>query len=149
MTNNALLSESIALVGIIDPGANAAGTLTTAWIDMSVWQQLIAIIMAGTLGAGGTLDAKFQQATDSAGTGAKDIPGKAITQMTQAGTNMSSKQRQINLHAQELDRTNGFKFVRLSLTTAVATGASGAVVLGLNARYSPVTPVASVTETIE
>jgi hypothetical protein len=37
----------------------------------------IAVIKTGVLGASATVDAKLQQATDSSGTGVKDITGKA------------------------------------------------------------------------
>ncbi|TAI67584.1 hypothetical protein [Bradyrhizobium sp. Leo170] len=145
----ALISEKVQLVGIIDPDANAAGTLTTGWVSMAAFEQLLAIVMAGDLGAAATIDAKLQQAQDSSGTGAKDITGKAITQMTQAGTDKSNKQAQINVRAEELDRTGGFTHVRLSMTTAVATSDSGAVLLGMFSRYSPGAAATSVIETIK
>jgi hypothetical protein len=46
-------------------------------------KRLMAIIL-GVLGAAATVDAKLQQATDTSGTGAKDISGKAITQLVKA-----------------------------------------------------------------
>lgn len=144
-----LTSEKVVLAGIINPAANAAGTLTTNWVSMATFEELLAIIAAGALGVGGTIDAKLQQAQDSTGTGAKDIAGKAITQLTQAGTDKSNKQAQINVRAEEMDRTGGFTHVRLSMTTAVATSPSTAVLLGVSARYSPAAPAASLIETIK
>jgi len=136
MMPNALGSEQAAVVGVIDPDATAASTVTTAWVDMALWEQLLAIVMAGTLGASATLNAKLQQAQDSSGTGAKDIAGKAITALTQAGTD-SDKQALINLRAAELDIDGGFSFVQLSLTVAAATSDAGAVLLGMGPRYGP------------
>ncbi|MGY4224337.1 hypothetical protein ACVMIH_001698 [Bradyrhizobium sp. USDA 4503] len=144
-----LTSEKVVLAGIINPAANAAGTLTTNWVSMATFEELLAIIAAGALGVNGTIDAKLQQAQDGTGTGAKDIVGKAITQLTQAGTDKSNKQAQINVRAEELDRNGGFSFVRLSMTTAVATSPSTAVLLGVSARYSPAAPAASLVETIK
>ncbi|MCP1852802.1 MULTISPECIES: hypothetical protein [unclassified Bradyrhizobium] len=144
-----LTSEKVVLAGIINPAANAAGTLTTNWVSMATFEELLAIIAAGALGVNGTIDAKLQQAQDGTGTGAKDIVGKAITQLTQAGTDKSNKQAQINVRAEELDRNGGFSFVRLSMTTAVATSPSTAVLLGVSARYSPTAPAASLVETIK
>ncbi|WP_027578473.1 hypothetical protein [Bradyrhizobium sp. Ai1a-2] len=144
-----LMSEKVQLVGIIDPDANTAGTLTTGWVSMAAFEELLAIVLAGDLGVNATIDAKLQQAQDSSGTGAKDVTGKAITQMTQAGTDKSNKQAQINVRAEELDRTNSFTHVRLSMTTAVATSDSGAVLLGMCPRYAPGTPATSVIETIK
>ncbi len=143
-----LSSESVQVVGRIDPDVTAAGTVTTGWISMATYPELLAVIMAGTLGASATVDAKFQQATDSSGTNAKDITGKAITQMTQAGTDMSDKDALINLKAESLDRTNGFTHARLSVTVATATSDLGAVVLATRARYSPGAQGASVQQTV-
>lgn len=135
MFNNANPSARVAVVGAIDPDAYAASTQTTGWIDAKKFHSFMAIIMAGTLGASATLDAKIEQASDGSGTGAKDVAGLAITQLTQAGTD-SDKQAVINIdpHA-DLDRTNGFDFFRLSMTVATAASDAGGIVLGLNPRY--------------
>ncbi len=107
----------------------------------------MALVMAGTLGSSATLDAKLEQATDSSGTGAKDITGKLITQLTQAGTD-SDKQAIINLRPDELDVANDFTHFRLSMTIAVATSDAGAIVFGADARYEPETDNASVDEIV-
>ena len=145
---NGLLSEDVAVDGVIDPDANAAGTLLTAWIPIAKYGQLLAIVAAGDLGVSATIDAKLRQAKDSSGTGAKDIAGKAITQLTQAGTDKSNKQALLNIRAEELDRNNGFTHVALSMTTAVATSDSGAIVIGTRSRFSPVEQASSVIEAI-
>lgn len=81
------------------------------------------------------MDAKFQQAVDATGTSAKDITGKAITQIVKAtGEN---KQALINVKPEELDTVNGFGFVRLSLTVGVAASQTAAQVLGVNPRELP------------
>lgn len=131
MFGNVKPSDRVAVVGVIDPDVTTASTVTTSWIDMAKFGALMAIVMAGTLGSSATLDAKFQQATDSSGTGAKDIAGKAITQLTQAGTD-SDKQAIINLFQNELDIDNGFTHVQLSLTVGTATSDAGAIVLGFD-----------------
>lgn len=131
---NILPSSAAAVVGVIDPDAIAASTVTTGWIDMDQFEAIQAIVMAGTLGASATLDAKLEQASDGSGTGAKDITGKAITQLTQAGTD-SDKQAVINCFANELDRDNSFTHVRLSMTIATATSDAGAIVLGHYPHY--------------
>lgn len=122
-------SDRFAVVGVIDPDAYTANTYTTGWIDMTQYNELMAIVMAGTLGASATLDAKFEQASDGSGTGAKDVTGAAITQLTQAGSD-SDKQAIINLWGEDLDVDNGFTHARLSMTIATATSDAGAVVLG-------------------
>jgi hypothetical protein len=144
-----LPSDRAAVVGAIDPDANGAATYTTGWIDMSQWGSLMAIVMAGTLGTSATLDAKFEQATDGSGTGAKDVTGSAITQLTKAGSD-DDKQAVTQLFQSDLDLAGGFTHVRLSMTVGTATSDCGAVVLGLDPRYAPASDydAASVAEIV-
>lgn len=136
MTPNNRPSEVTALVGIIDPDAYAAGAVSTGWVDASKFFKFLAIIMAGDLGASATLDAKIEQAKDASGTAAKDLTGKAITQLTKAGTD-DNKQALINIRSEELDINGGFTHLRLTMTTAAATSDSGGILLGFNPRYGP------------
>jgi len=146
---NTIGSDRSAVAGIIDPDATGAGTVTTGWISMADFGRIMAVVMAGTLGASATLDAKLEQATDGSGTGAKDITGKAITQLTKAGSD-DDKQAVINCHQSELDLENSFTHVRLSMTVGTATSDVGAVVLGLDPRYGPASDndLASVAEIV-
>ena len=135
MFPNAKASELLAVLATIDPVSQAAGTVTTGWITVANHHGLLAVIQTGALGASATLDAKLQQATDSSGTGAKDITGKAITQIIKAtGDN---KQALINVKPEELDTVNGFGFVRLSITVGVAASLTSAQLLGINPRFAP------------
>lgn len=136
MHPNALPSEQAAVVGNIDPDAYAASTVTTGWVAAKNFHSFLAIVQAGTLGASATLDAKLEQATDSSGTGVKAVTGKAITQLTQAGTD-DDKQALINLKTEELDVEGGFDFIRLSMTIGVAASDAGGILLGLNPRFGP------------
>ncbi len=144
-----LPSERCAVLAVIDPDANAAGALTSDWADATEFQQMMGICLAGTLGTSATLDMKLQQATDSSGTGAKDITGKSITQLTQAGTD-SDKQAIINVNADDLDVAGGFTHVAIVLTTATATSDSGAILLGFDPRHGPASAndLASVDEIV-
>lgn len=141
-------SDRLHLVGVIDPDANAAATLLTVWVNAGLYESFMAMISAGDLGTNGTLDAKLRQATSSAGAGAKDITGKAITQMTEAGTNLSNKQAFINLESEDLDTNNGFSWVALSVTGAVATSDFAAYLFGLNAKYPDAAHISSVIEEV-
>jgi hypothetical protein len=136
MFPNAKGSELFAVLATIDPASLAVGTVTTGWLSVANFHALVASIETGALGTSATLDAKLQQALDSSGTSAKDITGKAITQLTQAGGG-SAKQVLINVKPEELDTVNGFGFVRLSITVGVAASLAGAQVLGVNPRYAP------------
>lgn len=130
-------SDRASIVGAIDP-QSASTAKTTAWVDASQFQNLMAVVAVGALGSSGTVDAKLQQATDSSGTGAKDITGKAITQLTQAGSD-SNKQVLINLHQDELDASGGFRYVQLSITPATAASLIGGQLMGFDPRYAPAT----------
>jgi len=147
MNPNILPSNNAVLAGIIDPDAYAASTVTSGWVSLVTYEAIQAIVMAGTLGSSATLDAKLEQASDSGGTGAKDITGKSITQLTQAGTD-SDKQAIINCRSDELDVANGFTHVRLSMTIGTATSDAGGLILGHYARYQPATDLASVDEVV-
>lgn len=139
-------SDRAPVLAVIDPDAYTAATYTSGWVDMSLWESLLVIVFAGTLGSGATLDAKLEQATSAAGAGAKDITGKAITQLTQAGTD-SDKQAVINCQSEDLDVEGGFRYVRLSMTVGNATSDAGGVVLGMDPRYAP-TDASTVDEVV-
>lgn len=134
MTPNNLPSERTAIVGVIDPDVTAAGAVSTGWVAAKDFLNFMAIVFAGTLGSSATLDAKIEQASDSSGTGAKDVTGKAITQMTQAGTD-SDKQAIINVKQSDLDTNNGFTHLRLTVTVATASSDAGGVLLGFDPAY--------------
>jgi hypothetical protein len=132
-TLNQKPSEGLAVLASVDPVSQAAGTVTTGWVDASVFFFLMAMIDVGVFGASATVDAKLQQAQDSAGTGVKDITGKAIAQMLAAGGN--NKQALVNMKVADLDTENGFRFVRLSMTVGTATTLISAFLIGAVPRF--------------
>ena len=135
MFPNAKGGELFSVLATIDPASQAVGTVTTGWISAGNHHSLLALVQSGVLGTGATLDAKLQQATDASGTGAKDVTGKAITQIVKASGD--NKQALINLRPDDLDVTNGYVYVRLSLTVAVAASLTAAQLLGFNPRFAP------------
>lgn len=145
---NILPSKDVVVVGVIDPDLNTAAAHSTGWIDMNLIQAIQAIVLAGTLGASATLDAKLEQATSAAGAGAKDITGKVITQLTQAGTDESDLQAIINCRSEELDINNGFTHARLTMTVGTASSDSCGIVLGHYARFQPAADVATVVQVV-
>lgn len=135
MFTNSKASEMLAILATIDPASQSAGTATTGWVSVANHHGLLAVVQTGVLGTLATVDAKLQQATDSTGAGAKDVAGRAITQIVKAtGDN---KQALINLKPEELDTLNGFGFVRVALTVGVAASITGAQLLGVNPRFAP------------
>ncbi|WP_050629345.1 hypothetical protein [Bradyrhizobium viridifuturi] len=133
MHTNLKPSQRVSVVDSINP-QSAAAVVTTGWIDAGKFHNYMAVISVGALGAAATVDAKIQQATSVAGAGAKDIVGKAITQLTKAGAD-DNKQVLVNLKQEDLDINNGFGFFQVSVTPAVAASLVGCSVLGFDARY--------------
>lgn len=144
-------SEFISIVGTVDPDAYAAAAHSSDWVDMADYDQLLVVIMTGTLTSGSsTIDAKLQEANTAAGGSAKDISGKAITQVAAASPPTNDQQFVINLRAAELDKDNSFRWVKLILTVGSDAADAGAVLLGVKARYEPAsgTDLASVAEIV-
>lgn len=136
MNLNVRPTEQLALLDATSPQSGAVGNVfsTTGWIDVSNCHQLLAILQTGVLGAGATIDFNLQQATDSAGTGAKTITGKQITQIVKAsGDNV---QVEINLRPAEMDIEGGFRFVRVRINVGTAASLVSALLLGVM-RYGP------------
>ena len=135
MYPNSKASEMLAVLATIDPATQAAGAVSTGWVSVANHLGFLALVQTGVLGTLATVDAKLQQAHDSSGTGAKDISGKAITQIVKAtGDN---KQVLVNVKPEELDTVNGFGFVRVTVTVGVAASITSAQLLGVNPRYAP------------
>lgn len=128
-------SEVVAILAAINPSSQGAGAASSGWVSVAQFQKLMAIIQAGTFGASATIDAKLQQATDGTGTGAKDITGKALTQMVAAGGN--NLQAEINVDAADLDVNGGFGYVQLSVTVGTAASGTAALLLGFGPRLGP------------
>jgi hypothetical protein len=128
-------TDGLALLDAINPISQGAGTANSAWVSVANYQRILAKIQTGVMGASATLDAKLQQATDSSGTGAKDITGKAITQIVKASGD--NKTAFINAADTDLDLANGFNYVRLSMTVATAASLINGDLYGVVPRYEP------------
>lgn len=134
MLPNAKISELAAVLATINP-VSTATTVTSGWVSAANCERFLALIQTGVLGTSATVDAKLQQATDASGTGAKDVTGKAITQIVKASGD--NKQAEINLRAEELDTNGGFAFVQLSVTVGTAASLVSGVLLGGVAKNLP------------
>ncbi|MCB0048953.1 MAG: hypothetical protein KDE24_05320 [Caldilinea sp.] len=132
------------LVNFIAPQLLDNAAATSSWLPVSNSPRLTAIVQVGATDT--TVDAKLQQATDSSGTGAKDITGAAITQIAGTGDNRFVS---IDLATENLDLANGFDYVRLSITAGDGTtGAYAAAVIIQNARHMPPTQPAAYAEKV-
>lgn len=130
------LGELLAIVGGLLPLDRAAGTYTSSVVDMQMFRRILATIQTGALAAGATLNAKLQASADGS-TDWQDIPGKAITQLADTA---DGKYARINLQAEECKISSDSqprRYVRVSVTTAVANATFGILMDGAPARYGP------------
>jgi hypothetical protein len=148
MYHNLNLSSRIAVLGGISPRAAAIGAVSTPWLDMQSLFTAMALISIGAFGAGATVDAQIEQATDAAGANAKPIPGSQITQLVAAGGN--DRQAQIDLRQEDFDRNAGFRFFRLTVTVGGAATQLAASLIGADFRAGSGTRngAASVAQTV-
>lgn len=130
----AQFSEQNVPLAVHYPLTRQVATHVSGWVKMSLYHRAFFYLMLGAMGANATVDANLQQASDAAGTGAKAITGKSITQLTQAGTDDNSLVG-INLQTEELDVNGGFEYVRFRVTIAVADCAYAATLWGSEPRY--------------
>jgi len=132
MNPNVKLTEKLAVLATLNPASVGASTVVTTWVPVAAFFSIMALIQTGVLGASATIDAKLRQATDASGTSAKDITGKALTQIVKAsGDNV---QALLECRQDDLDSTNGFAYVALSLTVGTAASIVGAALIGGNPR---------------
>lgn len=146
MTTNAKFTEHFATLAVLAPASVAASTVLTTWVPVQDYHGIVALIDTGVLGASATLDAKLRQATDSSGTGAKDVTGKELVQIVKASGD--GKQASIEMRCEDIDTNNAFTHVALSVTIGTAASIFGARLLGVHPRYLPPTNAATVVQTV-
>lgn len=128
--SNLKISQEVPLIASLPPLSQGVATRSTGWVAAKDFFNFMAVIKSGVMGAGGTLDAKIEQATSDAGAGAKDVVGKAIVQIA-----ANNRNAVINFCHNDIDMTNGFTHVRVTLTVAVAASLTSADLFGGDARY--------------
>lgn len=132
--SNAEINELVGILATIDPDNYTAAAYTSDWVPLQDLRRAMFIVMVGDMGSSSTVDFKLQEATDSSGTGAADISGKSITQLTQAGTD-DNKQAIIEINASEL--TEGYPYVAAVMTVGTAASDAAAICLAGGARFKP------------
>jgi hypothetical protein len=102
------------------------GTNTsTAWLSMRDYDRIHALVEIGTWDSGDDLDeCRFQQASDSSGTGAKDLTTDASggNYDTDNPVDADGNQVVLEARAEDLDVDNDFTHVRLYLAEAGNSG---------------------------
>lgn len=136
-------TEEYALVATIDPQTLDNASATSDWVDMSMYNRAVFAVCVGATDT--TVDAKLQSATASDGTGAADMTGKAVTQLTATDDN---KQVVLEIRAEEMPADTSY----CAVVVTAGDGTSGALVcavgMGTVARYTPVEHLASVAEVV-
>jgi hypothetical protein len=84
----------------------------------ATFHSILAILQTGVHGRVGHARRQAAAGDDLGGAGAKDVTGKAITQIVKASGD--NKQALLNCRTSELDVEGGFRYVRLSLTVGTA-----------------------------
>lgn len=136
-THNLLGTEATSPLAHISPQSATAATYTSGWVDMDLWNNVVAKLFVGTISSSGTVAFKLEQATTSGGAGTKDITSKAATGLTQTPTDNSNSIIEINCRADEMDIQNNFRYLRMNVVTATAASLLAGEVLGLNCKYGP------------
>ena len=141
------LSERLAIVGVVDPDANAAGTFRTDAIDMADFNEVMLIFLLGTSVTAGThvLSAN-EEAVSGTGSGSQALSGKAAAAIT-TGSNDS----QVVVHVRASDLTQGFRFVYGVLVQTTAGADSAVLAIAGAPRFHPATDydLASVAEIVD
>lgn len=132
----ALLSEEIAVIGVIDPqsiGASTTAHTGATWIKVDKFARILAVAQVGSTDR--SVDVFVRQASDSAGTGTKAITGKTFS-FTATDDN---KVVLINLDVSELDIEGGFEHIRLEMSSGAGgtTTLVGGLLLGGVPRFAP------------
>lgn len=140
------LNEQVFIQNVIPPESGVTTqTSPSSYIDVKDFERFVFLISAGALGASATVDAQVVQATDSSGTGSKNITGAAITQLTDTD---DDKFVTIEVQSDQLDIANDFDHVSLTLTVA-NTADLEVIFMGLNARHVPVTQPSGYDEAVQ
>jgi hypothetical protein len=127
------LTESVAVIGTIDPASLSVGAHNSDVIDMSKFERVAFVLLTGTLGASATVDLAVKYDTASGGSFANTLAGKTIAQMVKATDD--NKQAVIEVKADELPE--GARYLRGTITVGTAASQAALVVLGGDAKYGP------------
>ncbi|HEY4723051.1 MAG TPA: hypothetical protein VII92_14455 [Anaerolineae bacterium] len=128
------IDQAVAIVECTDPDAYATGATTGDIIDMANFEQVMFVVMAGTLGSSATVDFQVYQSTASNMASPAVITGAAITQLTEAGTDSD---KQAIVVVRQPDLTSGYRYIRGTLTVGTATSDAGVIALGAYPTYGP------------
>lgn len=145
---NQRLSERLAVVATIDPDAYGTGDQSTDVIDMLEHRRIMFVVMLGDFASTGKADFVVYGDTASNGAFSTAITGKAITQLTQAGSD-DNKQAIVEISSEEV-QAQGKRYIKGTLTLTTAGADAGVIAIAGDSRYEPnnVFDLASVDEIV-
>lgn len=138
MNVNSTLTERLALIGRIAPQSVNAASVDTGLVPIKDFLRLMAVVNVGVISSTGVVNAKLQAAVGSGGSPV-DIPGAAITALTQAGTD-SNKCAIINCNLDKL-AGDAYTHAKLVITDTVAAALVAGELWGGDARYAPASDI--------
>lgn len=109
---------------------------TSARVSLANYHRAWFFLDVGDMGQAATIDVQLYQATALTGGSTAVITGKAITQLTQAGSD-SNKLCCIELQTEELDVDGGYEHVYVVLTVAGAACELSWCLFGCEPRFAP------------
>jgi hypothetical protein len=134
-------SEANVLLTVLTPVSRDAAA-TSSYVSLANYQRAFVVLHCGALT--GTQDMQLKQATDTSGTSAKVITGKAITQLAASDDDDVVA---IEVRTEELDVDGGFDCIA-ALTTPSAANIYAVQIWGCEARFKPV-PTTAFAEIID
>lgn len=135
-----MFSEAVEVLAHI-PADSETTVIDSGNVLVENFHRVAVLISVGDMASGATLNIDLEQASSTAAGTRKAITGKSTTELTQAGGD-SNQVLIIELRTEELDITNGFKYVNLEVTPASAAVEFAAFILGVTPRYKPVSTTA-------
>ena len=137
MTLNTAPSERLALIGRIAPISQTVA-VNTGLVPIKAFFRLLAVVDVGVIASTGVVNAKVQAAVGSGGSPV-DIPGAAITALTQAGSD-SGKCAVINVNLDKL-AGDGYTHAQLVITPSVAAALVSGHLYGVDPRHAPASDI--------
>ncbi|MCC6615928.1 MAG: hypothetical protein IT320_20830 [Anaerolineae bacterium] len=134
MSYNQALTEQLAIVSTIDPQDAGTGDTSGDVIDMMKIRRVVFVLATGSMTSSSTVDLVVKGDTASGGSFTTTITGKAITQLTQAGSD-GNKQVLLEVTAEEV-AAQGFRYIKPVLTVAAAASQVCLIALASFLRYS-------------
>lgn len=128
------LTEALAFDALIAPQDVGTADITGSWKDVSDAKRFVVLAKAGAVTAAKTLTVQLRQATDAAGTGAKDL-GTPVTSVGVGGA--APPDVEIEHYAADLDAKNGFTFVTAVLGIDENAKLGAAYLVRGDRRYVP------------